>query len=172
MTTALAIAGWTLFGIAIIGALLLDVLGLFGNWIILASVAIAGALGGFEHFGGWCLPILFGLAVLGEVLETVAAGLGATKFGGGRRAAVAALVGCLLGAILGTPLIPIPIVGTILGACAGAFIAATLHEYLMSDKQLQSAIWVGIGAALGKVAGLFLKTFVGVAMLIVAALMF
>lgn len=168
MTLALAIAGWALFGLAILVGLALDIVGLFGNWIILGAVGAAGALSGFDHFGGWTLPILFVLAVVGEVLETAASGMGAAKFGGNKGSIVASLVGCLAGAVVGTPIFPL--VGTLIGACAGAFLAAFLYEYLMREKELHDAARVGVGAALGKVAGLFLKTFVGVAMLVVAAL--
>ena len=168
MAVALAVLGWTVFGIAILIALLLDLMGLFGNWIILGAVGIAAALSGFDHFGGYTVVILLALAVLGEVLEALAAGLGAAKYGGGKGAIGAALAGTILGAILGTPIFPI--VGTILGACLGAFALATLYEVLVSNRGLDSAARVGFGAALGKIAGLFAKTFVGFAMLFVAFL--
>ena len=108
------------------------------------------------------------MAIVGEVLETSASGLGVAKFGGGRGAIGASVVGCILGAIAGTPVFPI--IGTLAGACGGAFLAAALYEYLMGEKEIGDATYIGFGAALGKIGGLFLKTFVGVAMLIVAAL--
>ncbi len=169
-TTALVVGGWTLFGFAIVIGLVLDLVGLFGNWIILGAVAVAGFASGFEHFGLETLAVLLMLAVVGEVLEAVASGLGAAKFGGGKGAIGASVVGCILGAIAGTPLFPI--IGTLIGACAGAFFAAALYEYLMNKKKMGEAAYVGFGAALGKVAGLFLKTFVGFAMLVAAALMY
>ena len=168
MSFALAVLGWTLFGLAILAALVLDLLGLFGNWIILVAVGAAAAISGFEHFGGYTLVILLVLAILGEVLEAVAAGVGAAKYGGGKGAVGAALVGTLVGAVLGTSLFPI--LGTIIGACAGAFFFATLDEFLVSNRALDSATRIGFGAALGKIGGLFAKTFVGFAMLLVAFL--
>lgn len=170
MTLVLSIIGWILFGLAILIGLALDLVGLFGNWIILGAVGTAAALSGFDHFGWWTLGILLVLAVLGEILETAASGLGAAKFGGNKGSIVASLVGCLAGAVLGTPIFPI--VGTLIGACLGAFLGAFLYEYLKREQELGDAMRVGAGAALGKVAGLFLKTFVGVAMLIVSALTF
>lgn len=168
MSFALAVLGWTLFGLTILAALVLDLLGLFGNWIILGAVGAAAAISGFEHFGGYTLVILLVLAILGEVLEAVAAGVGAAKYGGGKGAVGAALVGTLVGAVLGTSLFPI--LGTIIGACAGAFFFATLYEFLVSNRALDSATRIGFGAALGKIGGLFAKTFVGFAMLLVAFL--
>ena len=171
-TTALAITGWSLFGLAVLVGLLLDLVGLFGNWIILAAVVIAWVATGFTHFGWIGLLIMVVLAVLGEVLETAAAGYGAAKFGGGRGSIIAALAGCLGGAVLFTPIIPVPVVGTLIGACLGAFIAAALYEYIQMEKQMHQALWTGLGAALGKVAGLFAKLLVGFGMLTVAALTF
>lgn len=168
MALFLAILGWTGFGLAVVAGLLLDLLGLFGNWIILGAIALAWVLTGFEHFGGWCLLLLLALAALGEVLEAVAAGYGAARFGGGKGSVVAALVGCLVGAVVGTPWVPI--VGTLIGACLGAFAAAVGYEYLFAEKGSRQALWTGLGAALGKVAGLFAKLAVGFAMLVLAAL--
>ncbi|HOE67711.1 MAG TPA: DUF456 domain-containing protein [Candidatus Hydrogenedentes bacterium] len=170
MDTALAIGGWTAFGVAIGVGLLLDLLGLFGNWIILGAVAVAWAATGFEHFNVWTLVILTVLAIVGEVLETAAAGYGAAKFGGGRGAIVAAVAGCLIGAVAGTPVFPI--VGTLLGACVGAFAGAALYEYLMLEKSVRASMWTGLGAAIGKALGIFAKLFVGFAMLLVALLTF
>jgi len=170
MELALEILGWSVFALVIVIALLLDLLGLFGNWIILAAVGAAAAISGFDHFGGYTLAYLFVFAGVGELLEALAAGLGAAKYGGGKGAIAAALVGTLVGAILGTPVFPI--LGTIAGACAGAFVFATLYEYLVSKRGLETATKIGFGAALGKICGLFAKTFVGFAMLLVAFLNF
>jgi hypothetical protein len=170
MATLLGILGWACFGLALLAGLLLDLVGLFGNWIILAAVAVAWLATGRAHFGGWGIAILAGLALLGEVLETVASGYGASRFGGGKGAMLAAVAGCLVGAVLGTPWFPI--VGTLLGACVGSFIGATIYEYLVVQKEAPAALWTGLGAALGKVAGLFAKLIVGFAMVAAAAMMF
>jgi uncharacterized protein YqgC (DUF456 family) len=171
-STTLAITGWSLFALAVVVGLLLDMLGLFGNWIILGAVVIAWVATGFEHFGWVGLLFMTGLAVLGEVLEFFAAGYGAAKFGGGRGTFFAALVGCLAGFGLGTTVIPIPLVGNLIGACLGAFLAATLYEYIQMERQVHQAMWTGFGAALGKVGGIFAKFLVGIIMLVIAALTF
>ena len=166
MDNAMAAIGWSLFGLAIIVGLGLDLVGLFGNWIILGAVALAWVVTGFEHFGIWGLVLMTGFAVLGEVLETAFAGYGARKFGGSKGSIIAALVGCLLGAVAGTA-IPIPVVGTLIGACLGAFVGAALYEYIKMEKNAGEAMWTGLGAAIGKVGGLFAKLFCGIAMLVV-----
>ena len=170
MDDAMSVLGWSMYGLAILVGLGLDMVGLFGNWIILGATAIAWVATGFDHFGILGLLFMLGFAVLGEVLETAFAGYGAKKFGGSKGSIVAALVGCILGAIAGSPLLPI--VGTLIGACLGAFVGAALYEYIKMEKKAGEAMWTGFGAALGKVGGLFAKFFCGIAILIVAIFSF
>jgi hypothetical protein len=91
MDLALSILGWTTFGLLIIVGLALNLLGLFGNWIILAAMGGLWALTGFEHFGWLGLTGMVAQAVLGEFLKTAASGYGASRFGGSRGSIVAAL---------------------------------------------------------------------------------
>lgn len=169
MSVALSVVGWLLFGLAILVGLALDLVGLFGNWIILAAFTLAFVFSEFEYFSWATLAILLMLAIIGEVAETAAAGYGAAKFGGSKGSVVAAIVGTIAGAIIGTPVFPI--LGTIVGAAIGAFIAAGLYEYIQHGKTFDASSRVGVGAAFGKVLGLFAKTFVGFAMLFIAAMM-
>ena len=168
MTFLLALAGWTLFGLAVLVGLVLDVVGLFGNWVILGATALAWVATGYHHFSGRSLSILVGVALVGEALEMLASAYGAKKFGGGKGAMASALVGCLVGAVVGTPWFPI--VGTLVGACLGSFVAATAYEFVLVQKEAPAALWTGLGAALGKVAGLFAKLLAGFGMLLVIAL--
>lgn len=168
MTLFLTILGWTLFSICVLVGIALNLVGLFGNWLILAAVTVAWLVTGFEHFHPVALVIMLGLAIIGEVIEGVAAGFGASRFGGSKGSIAAAIIGCLLGAMLGTPLFPV--LGTLAGACIGAFIGAALHEYLNMERTVGQSMWTGTGAAAGKVAGMLAKTLVGFIMLIVAFL--
>lgn len=168
LSITLAVLGWTAFGLAVLAGIGLNMLGLFGNWVILLAVGVVAAVTGFDHFGGWTLPILVVLAGLGEVIEMVAAGAGTARYGGGKGAMVAAIAGTIVGAIVGSPIFPI--LGTIIGACVGAFAFAALYEVSVSRKKLEAAARAGYGAALGKIAGMFAKTLVGFVMLFVAFL--
>jgi uncharacterized protein YqgC (DUF456 family) len=170
MMTVVAIMGWFAFGVAIAVGLALDLVGLFGNWVILGAIGAVWAITGFTHFGGWTMGVLTGLAVLGEVIEAIAAALGAKRFGGDRGAALSALGGAIAGGVVGTPVLPV--VGTLIGACAGAFLGAAAHEVLLMRRSAPDAAWTGLGAALGRIAGLVAKLAIGIAMLILAAVMF
>jgi len=167
MMVAVAVIGWVLFGLAILVGLLLDLLGLFGNWVILATITLAWVVTGFEHFHPLALAIMLVLAVLGEVLEAGAGAIGAQRFGGGRDAIIAAVLGGIVGGIVGTPVLPI--IGTLIGACLGAFVGATALEYSSGRKGLRGAAWTGFGATLGRIGGMLAKFSVGIIMLLVAA---
>jgi uncharacterized protein YqgC (DUF456 family) len=170
METTLAVLGWGAFGLAIVAGLALDLVGLFGNWIILGAVAIAWVATDFAHFSGPVLIVLAILAALGELIEFLASGVGAAKFGASKGAMAAALVGCIAGAILGAPFFLI--VGAIVGAVAGAFVGAASYEILMTKKDYESAMRIGFGAAIGKLGGMLGKMAVGVLMVGIAAFSF
>jgi uncharacterized protein YqgC (DUF456 family) len=167
MAFVLASLGWSLLALVILVALFLDLLGLFGNWLLLAAFIVVALITQFAYFGMGTLFVLLLLALLGEGLEFAASGIGTAKFGGSKGAITASLIGCIVGAILGTPILPI--IGTLLGACVGAFLAAALYEYIQSEKGVNASVKVGIGAALGKVAGFILKFCIGIVMLIAVA---
>jgi len=170
MTHILSMLGWTVFGIGIVIGLLLNTVGLFGNWVILGAIVLAWAATGLQHFSLIGILIMFLLACLGEVIEAATAAYGARRFGGSRGASLSAFFGGLFGAILGTPLMPI--IGTLIGACLGSFAAAALYEYAQAEKSAGAASWTGLGAALGRVAGLVGKFAVGLLMLATAAATF
>lgn len=170
METIVIGLGWLAMTVAILAGLLLNLVGLFGNWIIFGAMAALWALSGFTHFGIMGIVLMLGVAVLGEVLETALAGYGAKKFGGSKGAMVAALVGAIGGAVLGTPLFPI--IGTLIGACVGAFAAAAFYDYVKHEKGVHASLRTGVGAALGKIGGLFAKLICGFIILLVAYLFY
>lgn len=97
------------------------------------------------------------LAVVAEIAEFFSSAVGAAKTGGSKSAAWAAVVGAIIGAIAGTPLIPIPIVGTIAGAVIGAGLAATIVELGIHKKPWRESLKVGGGAAAGRLVAVIIK---------------
>lgn len=152
------------FGFALLGlgCLILGLLGLPGNWLL---VALALGMQMLHHGSvGWgFLGAALALAIAGEVLETWASVAGLSAGGGSRRGMWGAIVGGLVGGILLTGLLPIPIVGTLVGAAAGAFLGALLGELTgPNGRPTGASLKAAAGAACGRVLGSFGKTILGV----------
>ena len=144
------------------GCLFLTLLGLPGNWLMLL-VGIAGWwLSDWTMFAWGTLLAAGLLAGLGELLELLAGLAGTRRAGGSRRASLAAIAGGVAGAIVGTAAIPIPVVGTLLGAAGGAFLLAMLVERGRGVPS-PAALRTGLGAGVGQLLGTLAKTAVGAA---------
>ncbi len=138
-----------------------------GLWLMLAGVGIyAWVTAAHGYVSGASLIVLFLLTLLAEVVEFIAGGAGAKKAGASKLGMVAAMVGGIVGAIAGTPLIPIPVVGTIIGACVGSFIGAMAVE-LIKKGDVSHSVRVGYGAAKGRFLGMAGKLTIGVVILVV-----
>jgi hypothetical protein len=167
-----------LFALLGLACLLLVAIGLPGTWGLLAlafvlELADSALLPG-EHvvtFGWDLLAICAGLALVGEGIEAVA-GVAGTRYGGGtRRGMVGAFVGGIAGAIFLTPIVPVPVLGTLLGGMLGAFLGAfvgeaTGPEARGRDHNLRAAF----GAAVGKLGGTVAKLAIGVVMWVLLVL--
>ena len=153
----------------LVTGLFVNLLGLPGLWMMLASAAGYAWVTGWDRHVGWpSLAVLLVLAVIAEGVEFLAGSAGAKKAGGSKRGMIGAIVGGLLGGFFLTFLVPIPILGTIVGVCVGTFIGAWAVE-LMVGKEMDHSVQIGFGAAKGRLLGTLLKSLFGVAMLIVAA---
>lgn len=141
---------------------LLNILGLPGLWLMLLSHVCFGLATGWGNYVGWESVIaIFVLCVLAEIVEFVAGAAGSAKAGGTKRGMIGAIVGGLIGGLVGTGLIPIPVLGTIIGAVAGSFIGAAGIERMI-DSDSRRAIDIGIGAAKGRFWGIVIKSGFGV----------
>ncbi len=154
----LAIA-FSLLGVV---CLILGLLGLPGNWILLA-LALGMHFLSTGSIGWGFLGAALVIAIAGEALETWASVAGLSAGGGSRRGMWGAIIGGLVGGVLLTGLLPIPIVGTLVGAAAGAFLGALVGELTGPDGRAPGAsLKAATGAAVGRVAGSLGKTILGV----------
>ena len=150
--------------------LFVNILGLPGLWLLVASVIGYALVSGWNVHVGWPLVwTLVGLGILAEIVEFVAGGAGAKTAGGTKRAMLGGVVGAIIGGIFLSFLLPIPIVGTVFGACLGAFLGAALIE-LAIYRDVNRAARVGTGAARGRFWGILYKTGIGLVMFIVAGI--
>ena len=110
--------------------------------------------GASSSTGWWAIGIGVALAVVGEIVEFAAGAFGAKVGGGSKRSSWGAIIGAFVGAIGLTPIIPVPIVGTLIGAIVGAFVGAMVGE--MSGKRPRTAgqaVKPAIGASIGRALG-------------------
>lgn len=160
-----------LFVVAMGGALWLTLFGLPGNWLIVVTALAYSYFLPPEYgptFGWGTIALLVALAGLGEVLEFIAGAAGLAR-GGSKRGAVFAVLGAMFGGVLGTILIPIPFIGTLLLASLGAMGGAILGE-LAKGRETGIAIEIGKAAFWGRLFGTLAKTLVGAVMVVVAML--
>jgi uncharacterized protein YqgC (DUF456 family) len=155
--------------------LALTVIGVPGTWLIVLTTALVawwqwdGALPWHgQYIGGPALITLLVLALLGELIELVAGLLGSKAAGGSRYGATGALIGTFVGGIVGTFWIPVPVIGSLIGACGGAMLGALAFE-LRSGRKWDESVKSGAGAGVGRLAGTLGKVACGVVMWLLAA---
>lgn len=156
-------SGFVLFGAACV---LLAAINLPGTWIMLGAALVIELLDWMYRssepsvtFGWWVLGAAFALAIIGELVEFLSGAAG-SRFGGGRRRGmIGAVVGGIVGAIIFTPLVPIPIIGTLIGAVVGTFVGALIAEGSGGEpRTLFESIRPASGAAAGRVFGNLAKS--------------
>ena len=139
---------------------LLILLGLPGTWLLLALAGLAEWITEPRLFGTPVLVIAVALAVAGEVWEALSSSVRARRAGAGRRGSIGALAGGIGGALLGTMLIPIPVVGTLIGGGLGAFALSSGLER-SGGQSADSAFRIGRAAATGHMIALAGKLIAG-----------
>ncbi|MBN1590513.1 MAG: DUF456 domain-containing protein [Pirellulales bacterium] len=158
--------------VVLLAAWMLTLLGVPGNWLIVAAVIVYVLFVPPESpraIDWTSVFVLVVLATVGELLEFVAGALGVTKAGGSHRGAILALLGSLAGGIIGLFIgLPIPVVGSLLGAVllagVGAFTGAVLGEQ-WKGRGLDDSLRIGHAAFWGRLFGTVAKTALGAAMI-------
>jgi uncharacterized protein YqgC (DUF456 family) len=152
----LSILGW-------IGAVALMLIGYAGTVLpalpgvvfIFLGAVLAAWIDHFERIGWPSLLLLAILMVLGLIIDTVAAIMGARRAGASGAAVWGSLIGGIVGLFFG-----------IVGFLAGPFIGAVAGEYLHRQHAGQ-ALSVGIGTWIGLIVGTLARVAIGTAMIIV-----
>ena len=158
---------FVLLATVLITGLVLNLFGLPGNWLMLLAMVGYTWVTGWQRYVSWVsLVVLLVVAVIGEVVEFVAAGAGAKKAGGTLWGTIGALLGGLVGGFALTGLVPIPIIGTLVGLIVGTFLGAMGAELLLGKGEVQSSAVIGVGAAKGRFYGTVLKLVFGIVILI------
>jgi uncharacterized protein YqgC (DUF456 family) len=151
------------FAIAAAICVLLALLGLAGTWIMIAiatGIELLDTYWGDGETWGWTtLGICVGLAIVGEIMELGAGALGVKVGGGSRRGMVGAIIGGIVGGIVLTPVIPIPVIGTLIGAVIGTFAGAVIGEVTHKEPATVGEVSKSAtGATIGRILGVLGKT--------------
>ena len=154
----------TVLWIVLFAGVIITPMGLPGTFIIASAALLFAILTDFELISLLLIIVLFGIAVLLEVLEFALSGFMTKRFGGSRLSVAGAIIGGIVGAIWGTMILPI--VGTLIGAFAGAFGGAFIGEYFLS-RNFDRSLLAGIGAFIGAIGGKTMKTVTAAAMVVV-----
>lgn len=130
-----------------------------GNWMMVA-LAVGVRFWRPEIYDWPVLVAAFCLAALGEWLEFITSAKHVKKSGGTRAGGWGAILGSMVGMVVGQMLIPVPIVGLLIGAAGGAFAGTMLFEKL-GGKSLGDASRSGRAAAKGRLLGTAYKFICG-----------
>jgi uncharacterized protein YqgC (DUF456 family) len=144
-----------LLGASLIGGVL-AVLQLPGTWLILAAAAAHAWYYDFQQITWRPLAVMCAVALAAEALELVAGMRGAVRAGASRAGSWGALLGGFAGMIVFTPLIPVPIAGTVLGGLLGCFAGAYIME-CRAHGDTDKGTRVASGAVVGRLVGMMIK---------------
>jgi len=153
--------------VAVAAGWVLTLLGLPGNWLMVAAAALYAWLAptsGVSQITWYAVLATIALATTGEVAELAVGAWGARRAGGSRRAAVFSLLGSLVGAVVGVVVgIPVPVLGSaiaaVLGGALGALAGAAFAEHTRGEA-MQHSFRVGRAAFWGRLLGTGVKSFV------------
>src|SRR5262245_4736563 len=164
-----------LFVLAILIAWCTNLLGLPGNWLMVALAVLYWILKPADSGATLSTTVLIVMAVLaalGELLEILMSAATISKAGGGRRSASYAILGSIVGGIVGLFVgVPLPVIGPIAGSLLfgslGAMAGAVFSEIAAGQTWAQ-CLQIGKAAFLGRALGTLAKMAVGLAMVCLA----
>lgn len=149
---------------------LANLLMLPGNWIMAGALALFLVSTDAETGPTWnTLLIVAGLAALGEVLEMVTGSARASKKGASRRAMLLSFGLSIVGSIVFAFLVPIPVVGSAIGAVTGAALGAFWGAWLgeaWKGTDTSKRNEISSAAMIGRILGMFAKLFVGISIFV------
>lgn len=143
----------------------LSLLQLPGTWTILVSATLYALYYDWARIGWKTLAVMVVLAVIGEIVETLGGAVLAKRSGASKRAAWYGLAGGMIGAIFLS--IPVPVIGTIIGAAIGCFAGALVAE-LQEGKRLDEGTKSGFYTAVGRTLGSMFKVMIAVTIACIA----
>jgi uncharacterized protein YqgC (DUF456 family) len=151
------------FAAVLIGLVISNLFGVPGNLLIAVNSFVYGIITNFTQFSFTFVLTLFAIFLLVEFLEYLLIVVSAKKYGASKWGITGSIIGGIGGAISGA--FVTPVLGAIIGSIIGVFAGATILEFLKSYK-MKDALISGVGAFIGKLGGLSVKTCGAVTMVI------
>jgi uncharacterized protein YqgC (DUF456 family) len=139
-------------------SLLSTVIGLPGNWILVGAAFLVGLFTGFSKMTFVYFLLCLGLAILGEVIESLLGIVVVAKRGGSKLGVLGSVVGGFAGVVLGSGIYP-PI-GSVIFGFIGAFFGAVFGE-LLKNPEMNIALRVGFWSFIGRMSAMAAKLSVG-----------
>lgn len=170
--TILGYLGTGVFVLVLLAGALSTLLGIPGTFIIVAAAVVYSAVRHWEAPTWPILVLLLALSVIAEVSDNLVSAAGVKKLGGSPKGMLWALVGGLvgafaLGAVLGPPLGLLgAVLAPIVGGVTGGFVGGYWYE-LRQGRPKEEAQRAGLGAVLGRLAGVMGKTIIAAVMVAV-----
>jgi uncharacterized protein YqgC (DUF456 family) len=152
-----------IFAVVIFASMISNFFGAPGNLLIAVNSFVYGIITDYTDYGFGFVLSLFLIMLLLEAMEYLLIVLTARKYGASKWGITGSIVGGIGGAISGA--FVTPILGAIIGSIIGVFVGATTLEFFKSYR-LREALLSGVGAFLGKLGGLSIKTCGAVTMII------
>ncbi len=153
-----------ILALVLVVGLYINLVGLPGLWIMVAAALVYTMVTGWAYLGFKTLIAITIMAGIAELVEFLAGQVGAKRAGANKRGVWGAIIGGIVGAIALTGLIPVPPFGTIFGVVLGTFLGAAIGE-LWGGTNVGQSVRVGVGAAKGRILGMFSKLIFGCAIL-------
>ena len=146
---------WVFIWLTCIAGLVLSCLSLSGTWLVVVATLIAMLLRPANFPGWWTITGFVLLSTAVELAEGLAGAWGVTRRGGSGWAGWAAVAGGLIGLVAGA-LIPIPVVGSLIGMMGGSFLCAFAVEKYRLQHTVHAA-YIARGAILGRIVVIIMK---------------
>ena len=121
-------AGMAMVAILCIIGVLLSTVSISGSWLITIAACLASILREDPFPGLATIAVFLLLSLIVEAMEALSGYWGVKRRGGSRLAGMVALVGSIVGFVAGS-LIPIPIVGPLIGMLCCSFVGVFAVEY-------------------------------------------
>lgn len=171
MTIGLIIVYWVLLIVMAAGIIGAFIPAFPGIGLIVAAIAVWGAIAGFSKAVYIALGIAIAIFAITTAIDYLAGYIGAKKVGASNWGQIGAVVGMFLGLLGLLPALPVggPIFGLLLGSMLGAFVGEMLHR---RDLALAERCKLGAKVSLAIIVSSLLGNVIAGVLSMIAAVVF